>query len=61
MKSSTEFINELENLYGKYEKEIEEALKQGYLKQNTAKTYLIHSNNFVKWCKDSFEPGLRNK
>jgi hypothetical protein len=61
MKASTEFIKELENLYEKYEIEVNEALKQGYLKENTAKTYLTHSNNFIKWCEDNFEPGGRNK
>lgn len=61
MKANAEFIKELENLYEKYENEINEALKQGYLKQNTAKTYLLHSENFIKWCKDNFEPGGKNK
>lgn len=61
MKASDEFIKELENLYKKYEQEVNEALRTGYLKQNTAKTYLLHSDNFIKWCKDNFEPGAKNK
>ncbi|OOP73201.1 hypothetical protein [Clostridium beijerinckii] len=31
------------------------------IKQNTAKTYSIHSEYFIKWCKDNFEPGGKNK
>ncbi|MDP4177173.1 MAG: hypothetical protein Q8900_02385 [Bacillota bacterium] len=61
MKASAEFIKELENLYKKYEQEVNEALRAGYLTQNTAKTYLLHSDNFIKWCKDNFEPGAKNK
>jgi len=61
MKASIEFIKELENLYEKYEKDVNLALEQGYLKRNTAKTYLVHSENFIKWCKDNFEPGGKNK
>lgn len=44
-----------------YEKEIIQAEKDGYLQKNTVKTYLLHSGNFIKWCKDEFEPGGRNK
>jgi len=61
MKSNKEFILEVERLFGAYEAEVNEALKQGFLKENTVKTYLLHSGNFIKWCKDDFEPGGRNK
>lgn len=61
MKASIEFLNELDGLYQKYEKEVNEALKLGYLTNSTAKTYLTHSNNFIKWCNDNFEPGAKNK
>ncbi len=61
MKKNQEFIKELENLYSIYEKEIREARKSGLLTESTAKTYLVHSNNFIKWCKDDFQPGGRNK
>jgi len=61
MRANEKFINELEILYMEYEKEVKGALKQAYLKENTAKTYLLHSDNFVKWCKGNFEPGSRNK
>lgn len=61
MKTSMELINEIERLYQQYEKEVIEAEKCGYLQANTRRTYLLHSGNFIKWCKDQFEPGGRNK
>ena len=61
MKSNKEFIQEVERLFGVYEVEVNEALKRGFLKQNTATTYLLHAGNFIKWCKDDFIPGGRNK
>ena len=61
MKSNKEFIQELERLFGAYEVEVNEALKHGFLKENTATTYLLHVGNFIKWCKDGFIPGGRNK
>lgn len=48
-------------LFHQYEQEVLEAERKGYLKENTVKTYLLHSGNFVKWCNEEFEPGLRNK
>lgn len=61
MKKNNDFINELEKLFSQYEREVREAESKGYLAMNTAKTYLVHSENFIKWCKDEFEPGRRNK
>lgn len=61
MKSNAETIVEIEKLFQQYEKEVMEAEKKGYLQANTTRTYLLHSGNFVKWCKDQFEPGGRNK
>ena len=51
----------IEKLFSQYEQEVLAAKNNGYLKENTAKTYLLHSGNFVKWCNGEFEPGLRNK
>lgn len=61
LKSNKEFIGEVERLFRTYEVEVNDALKQGFLKENTAKTYVLHTGNFIKWCKDDFEPGGRNK
>lgn len=61
MKSNAETIGEIEKLFQQYEEEVLEAEKNGYLQVNTTRTYLLHSGNFVKWCKNQFEPGGRNK
>ncbi|GGF88732.1 hypothetical protein [Paenibacillus aceti] len=61
MKASLDFIKQLELLYEQYEQEVIENLKAGLLKENTAKTYLTHSANFVRWCRNDFVPGDRNK
>lgn len=54
-------IEELEILYKNYEKEVYKAKEDGFLQDNTVKTYLTHTRNFVKWCKGDFEPGAKNK
>lgn len=51
----------LDKLLDEYEKEVLAAKGQGYLRENTSRTYLLHSRNFVKWCNDDFEPGGKNK
>lgn len=61
MKASQEFIKQLEDLYQDYEKEVREKSKDGLLTENTSKTYLLHSGNFVNWCRGNFNPGGRNQ
>ena len=61
MRASREFIKQLELLYEEYDKEIYEKMKAGILKDTTAKTYLTHSSNFIRWCRNEFVPGDRNK
>lgn len=61
MKTSKELVNEIETLFSQYEKEVYEKQKQGLMAENTVKTYLQHSGNFVKWIKDEFEPGAKNR
>ena len=41
----------------RYKKEVNAAPIAG----NTKNTYILHSNNFVRWLNDEFEPGGRNK
>lgn len=55
------FLKKLDQLYSKYEIEVNESQTNGYLKASTSRTYLLHSSNFIKWCKGNFEPGGRNK
>ncbi|BBW98771.1 hypothetical protein [Geobacillus subterraneus] len=61
MRASQEFIKKLEELYQIYENEVKEKAKEGLLADNTARTYLLHSGNFVKWCRNEFVPGGRNE
>lgn len=59
MKASSEFIKQLEIMFEQYEKEVLEKQCEGILEEKTVKTYLLHSNNFVRWCRNDFVPGAR--
>ena len=61
MKTSNEVLKEIDILFAKYENEIELARKNGNLMDNTVRTYLLHSGNFVKWCHGEFIPGGKNE
>lgn len=61
METDKIILAKIQEVYDRYEKEVEDAEKQGYLKPNTTRTYLLHSGNFVKWCKGEFDPGCKNK
>lgn len=61
VKASQEFIKRLEELYQVYEKEVQEKTIDGMLAENSSRTYLLHSGNFVKWCRGDFNPGGRNQ
>ena len=55
-----DIIYEIERLYSEYEQEMHSAQSKGWLVENTVKTYLLHSGNFVKWCNGHFTPGVKN-
>lgn len=59
MKASSEFIKQLELLFEQYENEVLEKKHDGILEENTARTYLLHSNNFIRWCRNDFVPGAK--
>jgi hypothetical protein len=61
MKANKEFLNQLNELLNQYEQEVNQARKQGQLTESTAKTYLLHTNNFAKWCKGNFVQGGRKQ
>lgn len=61
MKTDSNTLIAIKKLFHQYQQEVLQAEREGYLKENTVKTYLLHSGNFVKWCNNEFEPGLRNK
>jgi hypothetical protein len=59
MRTDKRTIAEMERLLEEYDTEVEAKRKEGILKNKTAKTYLLHAENFVKWCKEEFIPGIR--
>ncbi len=59
-KADKEFISKLEMLFKNYAEEIKIVESEGLLKPNTSKTYLTHSENFVRWISGDFTPGDRN-
>ncbi|MBE5954973.1 MAG: hypothetical protein E7253_00805 [Lachnospiraceae bacterium] len=61
MKTDANIMKEIEKLFMQYEQEVQGLEKEGIIQPNTTKTYLLHSGNFVRWCRDEFEPGAKNK
>lgn len=61
MKTDVTTMKEIEKLFMRYEQEVESLEKEGIIQRNTTKTYLLHSGNFVRWCRGEFEPGAKNK
>ena len=51
----------MDRLLNEYEKVVEEARTNGLVSTKTAKTYIYHPTNFVRWCKGDFDPGLINR
>lgn len=61
MKTDNLTLKEIEKLLDEYVSEVEELEIKGIIQEKTAKTYLLHATNFVRWCKGDFEPGIRKK
>ena len=61
MKTSKDYLIEIERLFDLYQSEVEDQEKKGILRNSAANTYLLHSRNFVRWCKGEFTPGARNQ
>ena len=59
MKTDKYILREIERLYDLYQDEIESLTEKGTITENTSKTYLLHSYNFVRWCKGEFTPGAK--
>lgn len=59
MKTDKYILREIERLYDLYQDEIKSLTEKGVIMENTKKTYLLHSNNFVRWCKGEFIPGAK--
>ena len=54
-------LDEVERALEQYRELLSELEESGVLKENTRKTYLLHSENFVRWLKGEFDPGERNR
>lgn len=52
-KISREALREVEEALRRWELEV----KASGVRAKTAKTYILHPTNFVRWLKDDFEPG----
>ena len=53
MQISRPALQEVEEALRKYEQEV----GASNMTASTKRTYLLHSNNFVRWLKDDFVPG----
>jgi|JRYL01.1.fsa_nt_gb hypothetical protein len=54
-------LDEVEKALEQYRELLASLEAEGTLKPSAAKTYILHSENFVRWLKDEFDPGARNK
>lgn len=59
MRTNRIVIAEMERLFEQYDIEVQRKRKAGVLKDKTAKTYLLHAKNFIRWCKEDFVLGGR--
>jgi Tfp pilus assembly protein PilX len=57
MRVSSEALQEIEAALREYEQEVESS----NMTPATQHTYLLHSENFVKWLKGEFVPGARKR
>jgi uncharacterized protein (UPF0333 family) len=55
MHVSRQTLQEIESAFRVYEQEVQAS----NLTPKTKRTYLLYSENFVKWLKDDFVPGSR--
>lgn len=58
---SRQALDEIERALEQYRELLSELEDGGVLKDNTRKTYLLHSENFVRWLRDEFDPGERKR
>ena len=54
-------LDEVEKALEHYRELLATLDADGTLKPSATKTYILHSENFVRWLKGEFEPGARNK
>jgi hypothetical protein len=56
-----EALNEVERALEEYRELLAELEADGTMKPSATKTYILHSENLVRWLRDEFDPGARNK
>jgi hypothetical protein len=56
-----EALDEVERALEQYRELLATLEAEGTLKPSAARTYILHADHFVRWLKDDFEPGARNK
>jgi len=61
MVGDNEIINDIEQLLSEYSVDIEKARKKGLLNEKTACTSLLRLTKFIRWCKEDFVLGRKNK
>jgi hypothetical protein len=54
-------LDEVDRALKDYEELLAKRIADRVIQENTRKTYLLHSQNFVRWLHDEFDPGARNK
>ena len=60
MKTDRNTLHEMERLHQLWEAEVTSAQEQGRLTEKTARTYLLHSSNFLRWCKGNLSQAAGN-
>jgi hypothetical protein len=58
---SNEYMGDVERALEEYRDLLAGLKRKGLLKENTRKTYMLHSENFVRWLRREFDPGERNR
>ncbi|MBX3315525.1 MAG: hypothetical protein KF902_01530 [Phycisphaeraceae bacterium] len=54
-------LDEVEKAFEQYQELLATLEADGAIAPNTAKTYLQHSQSFVRWLKGEFDPGAKNQ
>ena len=58
---SRQALIEVEQAFDQYREVLAELEESSTIMENTRKTYLVHSKNFVRWLRGEFDPGARKR
>ncbi len=56
-----EALEEVQRALAVYEELLASLEQTRVIKESTRQTYMVHSDNFVRWMRGEFDPGARNK